>query len=44
MMSKFLQKVDGGQTTPATDDTVVVILSTQAARELFAALGTSLGV
>lgn len=40
MMSKFLQKVDTG----TDDDTVVVIISKQAARELFAALGTSLGV
>lgn len=43
MMSKFLQKVDGEAATE-DDDTVVVIISKQAARELFAALGTSLGV
>lgn len=42
MMSKFLQKVDGEAATE--DDTVAVIISKQAARELFAALGTSLGV
>lgn len=40
MMSKFLQKVD----EETTDDTVAVIISKEAARELFAALGTSLGV
>lgn len=38
MMSKFLQKINDD------DDTIVVILSKEAARELFAALGTSLGV
>ena len=43
MMSKFLQKVDGEAATE-DDDTVAVIISKQAARELFAALGTSLGV
>lgn len=40
MMSKFLQRVDEAD----DDDTVVVIISKEAARELFAALGTSLGV
>ena len=42
MMSKFLQKINGGNETD--DDTIVVVLSKEAARELFAALGTSLGV
>lgn len=41
MMRQFLEKVDEDK---QDDDTVVVIISRQAARELFAALGTSLGV
>ena len=43
MMRQFLEKVESAE-SGGDDNTVVVILSEKAARELFAALGTSLGV